>query len=139
MNLSHLISLIIHAFIITTASITLLFSTNIYVVGTFSVIMVAMMINVIIMDRCTFCDPEEILPILNTTPTKLINRVLGISNEVAVKDLEKIITAFFAVGFVGKFAALLLFEAYKGSSYSEYCKSFPYKNGIYSYIYHYLN
>ena len=139
MNLSHLISLLVHGLIITTASVTLLFSTNVYVVGTFSVIMVALMINVIIMDRCTFCDPEEMLPVLNTTPTKLINRILGISNEVPVKDLEKIITAFFAVGFLGKFAVLLLFEGYKGTSYSEYCKSFPYKNGIHSYIYRYLN
>ena len=123
MNLTHLISLAVHGLLI----------------GTFSVIMVALMINIIILDRCTFCDPEEMLPVLNTTPTKLLNRVLGISNEVPIKDLEKIITAFFAVGFIGKFAILLLFEAYKGSSYSEYCKSFPYKSGIHSYIYHYLN
>jgi flagellar biosynthesis protein FlhB len=139
MNLTQLISLGVHGLIIATAFVTLLFSTNIYVVGTFSVIMVAMMINAIILDRCTFCDPEETLPVLNTTPTKLINRVFGISNEVPIKDLEKIIMAFFAAGFLGKFAILLLFEAYKGTSYSEYCKSFPYKNGIHSYIYHYLN
>jgi hypothetical protein len=139
MNLTQLISLGVHGLIIATAFVTLLFSTNIYVVGTFSVIMVAMMINAIILDRCTFCDPEESLPVLNTTPTKLINRVFGISNEVPIKDLEKIIMAFFAAGFLGKFAILLLFEAYKGTSYSEYCKSFPYKNGIHSYIYHYLN
>ena len=139
MNLTNLVSLIAHGLLIATASITLLFSTNIYVIGTFGVIMTALMINIIILDRCTFCNPEETLPVLNTTPTKLLNRVLGINNEVPVKDLEKIITAFFAVGFVGKFVILLLFEAYKGSSYSEYCKSFPYKNGVHSYIYHYLN
>jgi hypothetical protein len=139
MNPTHLISLIVHGLLIATAGVTLLFSTNIYVIGTFSVIMVALMINAIILDRCTFCNPEEMLPVLNTTPTKLINRILGISNEVPVKDLEKIITAFFAVGFLGKFVILLLFEAYKGSSYSEYCKSFPYKSGVHSYIYHYLN
>ena len=139
MNLINLVSLKAHGLLIDTAAVTLLFSTNIYVIGTFSVIMVALMINIIILDRCTFCDPEETLPVLNITPTKLLNRVLGISNEVPVKDLEKIITAFFAAAFLGKFAILLLFEAYKGTSYSEYCKSFPYKSGVHSYIYHYLN
>jgi hypothetical protein len=134
-----LVSLVVHGLIIATAGVTLMFSTNIYVIGIFSILMIALLINVIILDRCTFCNPEENIPVLNITPTKLINRVLGISNEVPVKDLEKIITAFFAAGFLGKFAILLLFEAYKGTSYSEYCKSFPYKDGIHSYIYHYLN
>jgi hypothetical protein len=139
MNLTELLILLLHILIIATAGITAVFSTNIYVIGIFSFIMVALLIHTIVLDRCTICDPEENLPVLNTTPTKLINQMLGISNEIHMKELEKIMVALFAIGFIGKFAVLLLFEAYKGKSYNEYICSFGHKGDMHSMIYQYLN
>jgi hypothetical protein len=139
MNLTELSILLLHILIIATAGLTAVFSTNIYVIGIFSFIMVALLIHTIILDRCTICNPEENLPVLNTTPTKLVNQMLGISNEIQMKELEKIIVALFAIGFIGKFAVLLLFEAYKGKSYNEYICNFKHQGDLHSYIYQYLN
>jgi hypothetical protein len=139
MNLTNLAILLVHIAIIATAALTALFSNNIYVIGVFSCIMIALLIHTIILDRCTICDPEENLPVLNTTPTKLINMVLGISNEIHMKELEKIIVGLFALAFIGKFAILLLFESYKGVSYSDYLRGFSHKGDIHEYIYRYLN
>jgi len=139
MNLAELFIFLVHILIIATAGITAVFSTNIYVIGIFSFIMVALLIHTIVLDRCTICNPEENLPVLNTTPTKLVNQLLGISDEIQMKELEKIIVALFAMGFIGKFAVLLLFEAYKGKSYNEYICSFRHQGDLHSYIYQYLN
>ena len=139
MNLTDLLILFLHILLIATAGLTAVFSTNIYVIGIFSFIMVALLIHTIVLDRCTICNPEENLPVLNTTPTKLVNQLLGISDEIQMKELEKIIVALFAVGFIGKFAVLLLFESYKGVSYSDYICNFKHKEDIHSYIYQYLN
>jgi len=139
MNLTDLLVLLLHIAIIATAGLTAVFSTNIYVIGVFSFIMVALLIHTIVLDRCTICNPEENLPVLNTTPTKLVNQLLGISDEIQMKELEKIIVALFAVAFIGKFAVLLLFESYKGVSYSDYIRGFNHKGDVHSYIYQYLN
>jgi len=139
MNLTNLAILLVHIAIIATAALTALFSNNIYVIGIFSCIMIALLIHTIILDRCTICDPEENLPVLNTTPTKLINMLLGINNEIQMKELEKIVVALFALAFLGKFAILLLFECYKGVSYSDYLRGFSHKGDIHEYIYRYLN
>jgi len=139
MNLTDLAILLLHIAVIATAGLTAVFSTNIYVIGVFAFIMVALLIHTIVLDRCTICNPEENLPVLNTTPTKLVNQLLGISNEIHMKELEKIVVALFAVGFIGKFAVLLLFEAYKGVSYSDYIRGFNHKGDLHSYIYQYLN
>jgi hypothetical protein len=139
MNLTNLAILLVHIGIIATAALTVLFSNNIYVIGAFSFIMIALLIHTIILDRCTICDPEENLPVLNTTPTKLINMLLGINNEIQMKELEKIVVALFALAFLGKFAILLLFESYKGVSYSDYLRGFSHKGDIHEYIYRYLN
>ena len=139
MNLTNLAILLVHIAIIATAALTALFSNNIYVIGAFSCIMIALLIHTIILDRCTICDPEENLPVVNTTPTKLINMLLGISNEIHMKELEKIVVALFALTFIGKFAILLAFESYKGVSYSDYLRGFSHKGDIHEYIYRYLN
>jgi len=139
MNLTNLLILVVHIVIIATAALTLLFSTNIYVIGTFAFIMVALLIHTILLDRCTLCDPEEALPVLNTTPTKLVNQILGISAEIHMKELEKIIVALFAAAFLTKFGILLLFESYKGKTYVEYIRGFSHKNDAHEYIYYYLN
>ena len=139
MNLTNLAILLVHIAIIATAALTALFSNNIYVIGVFSCIMIALLIHTIFLDRCTICDPEENLPVLNTTPTKLINMLLGISNEIHMKELEKIVVALFALAFIGKFAILLAFESYKGVSYSDYLRGFSHKGDIHEYIYRYLN
>ena len=139
MNLTNLAILLVHIAIIATAALTVLFSNNIYVIGVFSCIMIALLIHTIILDRCTICDPEENLPVLNTTPTKLINMILGINNEIQMKELEKIVVALFALAFIGKFAILLAFESYKGVSYSDYLRGFSHKGDLHEYIYRYLN
>jgi len=139
MDLTNLLILLGHILIIATAGLTLLFSTNIYVIGTFSFIMVALLIHTIVLDRCTICNPEENLPVINTTPTKLVNQLLGISDDIHMKELEKIIVAAFAVAFISKFAILLLFESYKGVSYSDYLRGFNHKGDVHSVIYQYLN
>jgi len=139
MDLTNLLILLGHILIIATAGLTLLFSTNIYVIGTFSFIMVALLIHTIVLDRCTICNPEENLPVLNTTPTKLVNQLLGISDDIHMKELEKIIVAAFAIAFISKFAVLLLFESYKGVSYSDYLRGFNHKGDVHSIIYQYLN
>ena len=139
MDLTNLLILLGHILIIATAGLTLLFSTNIYVIGTFSFIMVALLIHTIVLDRCTICNPEENLPVLNTTPTKLVNQLLGISDDIHMKELEKIIVAAFAIAFISKFAVLLVFESYKGVSYSDYLRGFNHKGDVHSVIYQYLN
>jgi len=139
MNLTNLLILVAHIVIIATAALTLLFSTNIYVVGTFAFIMVALLIHTILLDRCTLCDPEETLPVINTTPTKLVNQILGLSDEIQMKELEKIIVALFAAAFLTKFGILLLFECYKGKTYAEYIRGFSHKDDVHEYIYYYLN
>jgi hypothetical protein len=139
MDLTDMLVLLLHIALIATAGLTAVFSTNIYVIGIFSFIMVALLIHTIVLDRCTICNPEENLPVLNTTPTKLVNQLLGISDEIQMKELEKIIVALFAIGFIGKFGVLLLFEAYKGKSYNDYICSFKHQGDLHSYIYQYLN
>jgi len=139
MDLTNLLILLGHILIIATAGLTLLFSTNIYVIGTFSFIMVALLIHTIVLDRCTICNPEENLPVINTTPTQLVNQLLGISDDIHMKELEKIVVAAFAVAFISKFAILLLFEFYKGVSYSDYLRGFNHKGDVHSVIYQYLN
>ena len=139
MDLTNLLILLGHILIIATAGLTLLFSTNIYVIGTFSFIMVALLIHTIVLDRCTICNPEENLPVINTTPTQLVNQLLGISDDIHMKELEKIVVAAFAVAFISKFAILLLFESYKGVSYSDYLRGFNHKGDVHSVIYQYLN
>ena len=133
MNLTNLAILLVHIAIIATAALTVLF------IGVFSCIMIALLIHTIVLDRCTICDPEENLPVLNTTPTKLINMILGINNEIQMKELEKIVVALFALAFIGKFSILLLFECYKGVSYSDYLRGFSHKGDLHEYIYRYLN
>jgi len=139
MNLTNLLILLVHIVIIATAALTLLFSTNIYVIGTFAFIMIALLIHTILLDRCTLCDPEETLPVINTTPTKLVNQILGLSDEIHMKELEKIIVALFAAAFLTKFGILLLFESYKGKTYAEYIRGFSHKDDVHEYIYYYLN
>ena len=125
MNLIDLIILGIHILILATAGLTLIFSTNIYVVGIFAFIMIALLIHTIILDRCTFCNPEEAIPIVNVTPTKLINQTLGISNEIPIKDIEKIVIAVLTAAFLGKFGVLLLVECGLNISYDTFCNRLP--------------
>jgi hypothetical protein len=125
MNLTDFLILVVHILVIATAGLTLIFSTNIYVIGIFAFIMVALLIHTIILDRCTFCNPEERIPVINISPTKLVNQSLGVSSEIPLKDIEKIIIAVFGTLFLGKFGILLLVECGLNVSYDKFCNSLP--------------
>ena len=116
---------ILHILIGATAGLTLIFSTNIYVIGIFAFIMIALLVHTIILDRCTFCNPEERIPVINVSPTKLVNQSLGISGEIPLKDIEKIIIALFGTLFLGKFGILLLVECGLNVSYDRFCNTLP--------------
>jgi ATP-dependent exoDNAse (exonuclease V) alpha subunit len=53
--------------------------------------MIALLVHTIILDRCTFCNPEERIPLLNVSPNKLVNQLLGINDEIPLKEIEKIV------------------------------------------------
>jgi len=125
MNLTDFLILVIHILVIATAGITLIFSTNIYVIGIFAFIMVALLVHTIILDRCTFCNPEERIPVINVSPTKLVNQSLGISNEIHLKEIEKIVIAVIGVAFLGKFGILLLVECGLDMPYEKFCNTLP--------------
>ena len=125
MNLTDFLILVAHILVIATAGITLIFSTNIYVIGIFAFIMVALLVHTIILDRCTFCNPEERIPIINVSPTKLVNQSLGINGDIPLKDIEKIVIAVVGVAFLGKFGILLLVECGLNVSYDKFCNTLP--------------
>ena len=125
MNLTDFLILVAHILIIATAGITLIFSTNIYVIGIFAFIMIALLVHTIILDRCTFCNPEERIPIINVSPTKLVNQSLGINDEIPLKEIEKIVIAVVGIAFLGKFGILLLVECGLNVSYDKFCNTLP--------------
>ena len=125
MNLTDFLILVAHILVIATAGITLIFSTNIYVIGIFAFIMIALLVHTIILDRCTFCNPEERIPLLNVSPTKLVNQLLGINADMPLKDVEKIVIAVAGVAFLGKFGILLLVECGLNMPYEKFCNTLP--------------
>ena len=125
MNLTDFVILVAHILVIATAGITLIFSTNIYVIGIFAFIMIALLVHTIILDRCTFCNPEERIPIINVSPTKLVNQSLGINDEIPLKEIEKIVIAVVGIAFLGKFGILLLVECGLNVSYDKFCNTLP--------------
>jgi hypothetical protein len=87
--------------------------------------MIALLVHTIILDRCTFCNPEERIPLLNVSPTKLVNQLLGINSDIPLKDVEKIVIAIAGVAFLGKFGILLLVECGLDMPYEKFCNTLP--------------
>lgn len=101
----------IHVVFITCASIPLLFSENLKVLGFLCLLFFIYFIRVVIYDKCIVADHERIsIGQFDIIPSEIVKKVLCLGETVNLADLHKSIVGGILAVYLAKIAIILLVE-----------------------------